>query len=90
MTKAVREIKRRILKAKISFLSLCPRGMNQIQTMFKSEDGENHEVFLSTLIKGDMTEQGELLAVVYAPDMVDGEGDTALLWLWGRYHDEPY
>ena len=69
-------IKRRILKAKISFLSLCPRGMNQIQTIYKADDGENKNISLATIVK-DMSEQGELVAVVYAPDAVDGEGDTA-------------
>ena len=68
---------RRILKAKISFLSLCPRGMNHIQTVYKTDDGGEHKISLAMVIKDGMSEQGELLAVVYAPDMVDGEGDTA-------------
>lgn len=70
-----KKVKRRILKAKISHISLCPRGANQIQTIYKAEDGD-HNISLSTLVKG-MSEQGELLAVVYAPDMIDSDGDTA-------------
>lgn len=69
-------LKRRIKKAKIQFISLCPKGMNTIETVYKAEGEEESKVVLSTLTK-DMTEQGILIAVVYAPDMVDGEGDTA-------------
>lgn len=65
------------MKASISFLSLCPMGANTIQTVYKSEEGKECSISLTTLIKGEMTEQGEILAVVYAPDMVDSEGDTA-------------
>ena len=69
--------KRRILKGAISFLSLCPRGANQIQTMYKAEDGGDHNISITTLIKGDISEQGELLAVVYAPETSDCDGDVA-------------
>lgn len=72
-----KKAKRIIKQAKISFLSLCPRGMNEIQTVFKSADGGSEDIKLSTLVVGKMTELGEVTAVVYAPDMVDGEGDTA-------------
>ena len=72
-----KKVKRRILKAKISHLSLCPRGMNQIQTMYKADDGVDHNISLATIVKEGMTEQGEILAVVYAPEMIDGEGDIA-------------
>lgn len=68
--------KREILKAMISHISLCPRGANQIQTMYKADDGHEENIVFDTIVK-DMTEQGELLAVVYAPDMVDSQGDTA-------------
>lgn len=72
-----RKQKRRILKAKISFLSLCPRGMNQIQTLYKSDDGNEHSIALATIVKDGMSEQGEITAVVYAPEIRDGEGDVA-------------
>jgi hypothetical protein len=67
--------KRQILKAKIGFISLCPAGANTIHTVYKG-DGGNKNIELATLSK-DMTEKGELTCVVYAPDMVDSQGDTA-------------
>jgi len=63
---------RKIKKAKISFISLCPRGMNQMPVLFK-DDGSFR---MDTLIKGDPVE-GELTAVVYVPDRPDKEGDFA-------------
>lgn len=63
---------RKIKKAKISFISLCPKGMNQMPVLFK-EDGT---VRFDTLVKGDASE-GELTAVVYVPDRPDKEGDFA-------------
>lgn len=63
---------RKIKKAKISFISLCPKGMNQMPVIFK-EDGT---VRFDTLVKGDASE-GELTAVVYVPDRPDKEGDYA-------------
>lgn len=68
--------KRRILQSKIDFLSLCPRGANTIQTVYKAEDGENKSISFSAITK-DMTEQGELITCVYAPDLVDSQGDIA-------------
>ncbi len=69
------EKKRDILKAKIGFISLCPAGANTIRTMYKA-DGKNENIKLVTINK-DMTEQGELVCVVYAPDIVDTQGDMA-------------
>lgn len=63
---------RKIKKAKISFISLCPKGMNQMPVLFK-EDGT---IRFDTLVKGDASE-GELTAVVYVPDRPDKEGDFA-------------
>ena len=74
--KVKRKVKRHIMKAKIDFISLCPAGANDICTMFKSDDGGMEEVHLTSLVS-KMTEQGELLNVVYAPDMVDSQGDMA-------------
>jgi hypothetical protein len=73
--KVKRKARRRILKGMIDYISLCPAGANEICTIYKSEDGEQ-EVHLSQLCK-DMTEQGEIIAVVYAPEMVDDQGDVA-------------
>ena len=63
------------MKAKIGFISLCPMGANTIQTMYKSDDGDKN-IDLQVLSK-DMTEQGELICCVYAPDMEDSQGDQA-------------
>ncbi len=63
------------MKAAISFLSLCPKGANNIQTVYKAEDGKNHNIELATAV-GKLSDDGELTAVVYAPDMVDSQGDS--------------
>jgi len=68
--------RRQILKAAISFLSLCPKGANNIHTVYKSDDGKNHNIELATAV-GKLSDEGELTAVVYAPDMVDSQGDSA-------------
>lgn len=66
---------RRILKAKINFLSLCPRGANQLPTILKADDTFD----IQTLVKanGDFDVRGELLNVVYAPELRDSQGDIA-------------
>jgi hypothetical protein len=66
---------RRIVRAKINFLSLVPRGANQLPVIYKSDDS----VELASLVKAtdDFDEKGELLSVVYAPEMVDSQGDIA-------------
>jgi hypothetical protein len=68
-------MRRRIKKANIRFLSLVPKGANQIAPVYK-DDGS---VTLHSLIKigEDFDEKGELLAVVYAPEMRDSQGDIA-------------
>lgn len=63
---------RRITKAKISFLSLCPRGKNRLPTIFK-DDGS---IEVGMLAKG-LNEEGVLYAIVYAPEFRDKDGDIA-------------
>lgn len=65
-------MKRRIQKARIKFLSLCPRGKNKLPSIYK-EDG----AFEVQLLSKDAQEDGELLALVYAPEFRDAEGDIA-------------
>lgn len=65
--------KRRIKKAKVDFISLVPKGANLLRTMYKSADGHFE---LATLTK-DINEQGEIYAVVYAPELRDHQGDIA-------------
>lgn len=66
---------RRIKKAAIKFISLVPAGANQIEPVYKS-DGS---VSFGTLVKSsaNFDDQGELTAVVYAPNMRDAQGDIA-------------
>ena len=66
---------RRIKRARIGFISLVPKGANQLQPVYK-EDGT---FSLSTLVKeaANFDEKGELLAVVYAPEQRDSQGDIA-------------
>ena len=66
---------KRIVKAKIDFISLCPRGANSFSTIYKADDGDK-SVDLTTICK-DMNEQGEIIACVYAPETIDSQGDIA-------------
>lgn len=75
MAKHKKKKLKRIVKAKIGFLSLCRLGANTISTIFKDGDS-SQEVQLTTLCK-DMNELGEIHAVVYAPERVDSQGDVA-------------
>lgn len=65
-------MKRRIKRADIRFISLCPRGKNQMPVIYKS-DGT---VQFDTLIKAT-EDAGEITAVVYAPEVRDSDGDIA-------------
>lgn len=62
---------RRIKKADIKFISLVPAGANKMPVLYK-DDGA---IEISALSKFD--DQGELLAVVYAPEQRDSQGDIA-------------
>lgn len=76
MAKEKSKVKRKILKGYVEFLSLCPKGANTIQTVYKADDGTNKNISFAAITK-DLTEQGELIACVYSPDLVDSQGDTA-------------
>lgn len=67
--------KRQILKAKIGYLSLCPAGANTLRTVWKSAEGDE-DVELQVITK-EMTERGELICCVYAPNLEDSQGDRA-------------
>ncbi len=64
---------RRIRKASIKYLSLCPRGANRMAVLYKAEE---KEVEFSPLCKFDES-LGEVTAVVYAPEHRDADGDIA-------------
>ncbi len=75
IAKVKRKAKRRILKGMIDFISLVPAGSTELSTIYKSEDG-GPEICIAELSK-DMTEDGEIISVVYAPERVDDQGDVA-------------
>lgn len=68
-------IKRRLKKVDITYVSLCPRGINLMPTLYKSDD-DRDMARLDCLTKYQ-DEKGELLAVTYVPDVPDAEGDAA-------------
>ena len=69
--------RRRIVKAEVKFISLVPRGANQLSTLYKSDTSDETYFDLKTIVKGFDDEKGELTAVVYAPELRDSQGDVA-------------
>ena len=67
---------RRIIEADIKFVSLCPAGMNGIQTLYKSAD-KRAEFRGVTKASTEFDEKGEIHACVWAPNRIDREGDWA-------------
>lgn len=63
--------KRRIVKVEVKFLSLVPKGANQLKALYK-DDGSFE---IDTLVK--VNDEGELIAVAYAPEFRDSQGDIA-------------
>lgn len=72
-------MKRRFKKVNVSFLSLCPRGVNRLPVIYKAEGTGKGALDLDTIIKASeqFDDNGELTAVVYAPEFRDSEGDIA-------------
>ena len=68
--------KMRIIGGYITHLSLCPRGANNIQTVYKSENGQDIPVTFSVISK-NMNELGEVVSAVYIPEVEDLQGDSA-------------
>lgn len=68
-----RVARRRILDADINVIALCRRGANRQPVIFKSEDDT---ASFDTVTKFN-EERGELTSVVYAPNVVDTQGDYA-------------
>jgi len=64
---------RRIKKAKINKISLVPRGANQLPVLYKADEDR---VQFEPVLKFH-ADKGELLAVVYAPESEDSQGDIA-------------
>lgn len=68
--------KRRLSDIQISHISLVKEGANGRTFLFKSKEEEpKHEVIVQ-LVKQD-TKKGIVYGIVYEPDKVDSQGDTA-------------
>lgn len=77
MDPAMTKPRRRIKKARITHISLCPKGMNRLPVLFKSDDESgNLEVQFNTLIKAN-EEEGTITALVWPAEMPDAMGDVA-------------
>lgn len=61
-------------RAKISFLSLCPRGANELPGLYKSE---GTEWAVLTKQPTDFDEKGQLTSLVYVPNREDSQGHLA-------------
>lgn len=66
---------RRFRKAKISFISLCPKGKNQMPVVFKADGAFDWS--LLTKASDRFQEDGTILGVVFAPEVRDADGDIA-------------
>lgn len=69
--------RRRIKKARIRHISLVSRGANQFPVVYKGDDDGGGVARFDLLMKEGLTEDGEVLAVVYAPEVRDSQGDIA-------------
>ena len=72
-SKSQKKRHRRIVKAMPNFISLVPKGANQLPVIYKSDE----EAAEFRMVTKDMNDEGELLAIVYAPEMEDSQGDIA-------------
>ncbi len=63
---------RRMTKARVKFISLVPKGANRLPVVYKADGA-----FQMQMLCKDMTDKGELTAVVYAPEFRDSQGDIA-------------
>lgn len=68
---------RKIKRATIKFISLCRKGANNLKTLYKSAEEGDGEFNVSFLAKEGISEEGKVLGVVYAPNLVDLQGDYA-------------
>lgn len=63
-------MKRRILKARIKFISLVPKGANRMPVILKDDGCFSLDVLTKF-------SNGELLGLVYSPEIRDSQGDIA-------------
>ena len=67
--------KRRIIRGEIEFITLCKRGANRLPVIYKEDGHFDYDMLVKT--SDNFMEKGELLAVVYAPELRDMQGDIA-------------
>lgn len=70
----------RIVGGKVRFISLCPMGKNRIQASYKAEGVEGEEPFelaLAVKAQENFEEEGLLTGLVYAPGVLDDDGNWA-------------
>lgn len=60
----------------MEFVSLVKRGANQLPVVYK-DDEKRATISLLTKAGANFDEDGEILGVVYAPDLEDSQGDVA-------------
>ena len=65
---------KQIIKARARVLSLLPKGANLMPTVYKSREGDFGDSFQVVGLMKEGPEEGELLNVVYVPDMPDAHG----------------
>lgn len=71
-------MRRRITKVKsVTFLSLCPRGVNWLPVLYKEAGAENVRFELLTKASEKFDEEGLITALAYVPERRDAEGDIA-------------
>lgn len=68
----------RIIGGRVRYISLCRMGKNKIQATYKAEGVEGEQEFeLALAMKSQPGEEGLLTGLVYAPDVVDDDGNWA-------------
>jgi hypothetical protein len=67
--------KRRIRKARVTRIALCKNPVNELGVLVKSKDCDQSAFSIAGFAKAGI--DGTLIGVVYAPEMVDAEGDIA-------------
>jgi len=64
---------KKITRAKIKFISLCKRGVNNVKPIYKSQNDNSQSI---PIYKSELGE-GRLTSLVYVPNTLDSEGEFA-------------
>jgi hypothetical protein len=71
------ECKRKLKKVDVNFISLVDKGANQKTVIYKSDSSAQPNIQKSISIKKFDEELGIVYGIVYSPNEVDSQGDTA-------------